>query len=224
MVRLKRGMTQMQFERVSTVANYIQEEFLINWRVKQGIEKAQEILEHAGHVGSIVDTYVYNEIHGLPNDLSGVEEQYKKEVDCCLAGWDAFKIAHPEFIEKAVRFKDNMQIDLVDDDIGLTGHADFIFDDEVPDLKTSSGIKKAHRMQVAAYSRMVGKQLGYKIKRNSIVWLSKKEAGSFLYEVWEEPFISFWMNQFDLRLSAIREDGVYKDMVTKQKHKEILGI
>lgn len=208
--------------RVTEVAGYIKPPYLIDWMVKKGKVEGEKIRDHAGDVGTAVDLYVQYDL--ISKDvIIPVLAGCKEEFDNCMAGWLEFKKAHPEFIKTAKEFKSNMQTELVDAELDLVGHPDFLFPTEVSDLKTSSGIKDEHKMQVSAYSRMAEAQLGYKITTNSIVWLSKKDAGVFKYERWGLDEIDYWFGCFMRRWDAMNEEKVYADLRRRQKEKEMLA-
>ena len=211
-----------EIRRVSEVAGYVKAPYLINWMVKKGKVASEAIRDHAGEVGTLVDICVQNDIFETGfKDI--VADDCRKEFDNCIDGWEAFKNKHPEFIEKARKYRDNMQIELVDKAKGLTGHPDFCFPDELPDLKTSSSIKEDHWRQVVAYARMANAQLKYRITKLSIVWLDKKNAGNFKYVVVDNvKERNFWEDSFDRRLALMNEDSVYAELKRKQLEGEKL--
>ncbi len=217
--------------RVSEVLNYHPAPFLVKWEKRKGWAQCQRIREEALDIGTEVDRRIrWDLTHPKPSDT--VPGYHTYEVGNCMKAWTNFK-ASPEggrFYIKAVRFKANMQKELVLDD--LMGHPDFIFDDELPDLKTSKSINISHWMQVAQYAKMINdgpyvysknsnvsacsprafalqqaqQEMDNKniIKRISILRLDKyDERGVWEYKVLGEPFIGMLQEQFNYRHEAM---------------------
>lgn len=208
--------------RVSEVLDYFKPPYLIAWELRVGKVKAEEIRQAALRVGSAVDLYVYNNVWEKDQPKVELEGEELEQFNNCTKAWSNFIKDHPEFYAKAKKFKANMQKELVLGD--LVGHPDFIFDDELPDLKTSKSISKSHWMQTAQYARMYDCskcEWSYEkpingIKRISILRLDKNEAGVYEYKVLEEPFITFWQEKFQARYEAYKEDEEYNAMIREK--------
>jgi len=214
--------------RVSEVLDYFQEPYLVDWKIRVGKAKAQEVSEKALSTGSVVDELVQKSIRmeGYSLDEASVE------VSNCMTGWEKFRLDHVDVFNRMRTYKENMQKELVLGD--LVGHPDFILGDEVCDLKTSKSISKSHWMQTAQYGYMWNEMHGYYrhddrsfgklgIKKISVLRLDKNEPGVYEYKVLEEPFISFWQSKFEARYVAYKEDEEFKEMMRKKLEEERLG-
>ena len=213
--------------RVSEVLSYFQEPYLVAWKLRT--KDWKKVGQAAMDVGSEVDQYVQDSINGEHPPVKPTNEK----VSNCVAAWHKFSADHPEFITKARKFKSNMQRELT---LGtLTGHPDFIFDDELPDLKTSKQISKSHWMQVAQYAWMYANSLSMTertkehlgfgvIKRISILRLDKFDPeGKYEYQVLEEPMITFWQQAFQRRYDSFKEEEVAHGMMRKVRERERLA-
>jgi len=215
--------------RVSEVLNYFAPPYLVKWKLKVGVAEATRISNDALVVGTIVDEYVRDFIsYGEEKNTGSFwPEVAKVPVKNCIMAWNNFIEDHPEFFKKAQKFKHNMQKELKLGD--LVGHPDFIFDDELPDLKTSKSINKSHWMQVAQYAKMnnchtKAPQYGPYITKISILRLDKYDPkGVYEYKVLEEPFITFWQSKFQCRYDAYIEDTQYHQMMRKVKERQRLA-
>ena len=231
--------------RVSEVLDYFAPPYLVKWKLRVGVAEAKRISDEALMIGTAVDKMIRDEI----NEVKVVHEINNSKIINCISAWKRFKQDHPEFLVKAKKFKNNMQKELKLGD--LVGHPDFIFDDELPDLKTSKSINKSHWMQTAQYAHMYEKTHWImsnntaevkelfpgniievdepsaishpKINKISILRLDKFDPnGLYEYKVLEEPFISFWQSKFQCRYDAYIEESEFHSMMRKVKEKEKL--
>jgi len=213
--------------RVSEVLDYFQEPYLVNWKLRVGVKEAKRISQEALAVGTAVDQMVQLDITGPAPDVPK-----DGPIHNCMKAWQNFKQTDEGkvFFNKAYKFSANMQRELVLGD--LTGHPDFIFDDELPDLKTSKSINKSHWMQVAQYAWM---EMAYRtindppavdrpsINKISILRLDKNDPdGHYEYQVLEEPFLTFWQGKFQARYEAYKEEAEFHAMMRKVKEREKL--
>lgn len=205
--------------RVSEVLDYFAEPYLVKWKL--GNKDWQKVSEESLRVGTIVDKAIQDDI----NDRVMVASTLDVPVINCITAWSKFRCEHPEVFERLVKYKANMQRELVLGD--LVGHPDFILDDEVIDLKTSKQVSKSHWMQTAQYAKMCmftqvdGKFVGDPIKRISILRLDKL-TGEYEYRTLEEPFISFWQKKFQARYEAFCEDKEFATMMQAKLEEEKL--
>jgi len=193
--------------RVSEVIRYHPPPFLTKWEAKKGWKECERIREEALEIGSEVDWLVRADVNGKTGT-----EGCGDEVRNCMKAWENFK-ASPEggrFFEQAVKNRSNMQKELILDD--LIGHPDFIFDDELPDLKTSKSINLSHWMQVAQYAKMRDHHVllegipvpWLKIKTISILRLDKyDERGVWEYKTLGELFITSFQEMFKTRYDHV---------------------
>lgn len=212
--------------RVSEILDRFPEPYLIEWKLKKGAVECKRISDEALLVGSIVDLWIQKDIREEYYELSlpdkEIEALVRQQIMNCMNAWNKFKKDHPGFIEKAKRFKDRMQAELVMGD--LVGHPDFIFDDELPDLKTSSSISKSHWMQTSIYTHMAQLQLGLSIHKASILRLDKKDPnGVYEYKSIDRDEISFWQRKFLIRYEIYKEDQEFHNMTRKKLEEEKLA-
>lgn len=201
----------MEKIRVTTIIDYFAEPYLVKWKLKN--KDWEKIGDEAKRVGSLVDKIVQDDING----------NYRKEylidndapVNSCIKAWFKFVQENPEIVKRMIKFKENMQRELVLGD--LVGHPDFILDDEIIDLKTSKSIGKSHWMQTAQYGLMAGG-----VKRISILRVDK-ESGEYEFKTLEEPFITFWQRKFQCRYEAFKEDAEFNEMMRVKLEEEKLG-
>lgn len=231
--------------RVSEVLDYFAEPYLVAWKLKN--KDWQKVSDESLRVGTIVDELVQADINGvMAVDGSGFNDQIRN----CVTAWVKFKSAHTDVYTKLIKYKANMQRELVLGD--LVGHPDFILDDEVIDLKTSKQISKSHWMQTAQYAHMVMSQtilvhakgirfpekmvpgavieaystedltiFKQEIKKISILRLDKA-TGEYEYKTLEEPFITFWQRKFQARYEAFCEDKEFSEMMRVKLEEEKL--
>jgi len=185
--------------RVTEVIGYHPAPFLIKWREKHGDKYCDKVRKEALHNGTVIDNLVQDDIN-KPALSSALVGYPGTESGNCMVAWGSFKAKHPDVFELMVKYKENMQKELILGD--LVGHPDFILSDEIIDLKTSKQVDMSHWMQVAQYAYMTnqlttdttGKRW---IDKISILRLDKyDETGKFEYVSLEEPFISFWQKEF----------------------------
>lgn len=208
--------------RVSEVLDYFAEPYLVAWKLKT--KDWQKVSEEALRVGTIVDGAVQAGI----NTGSYAHVTDDLPVATSLRAWEKFKVERPEIVERLIKYRHNMQRELVLGD--LVGHPDFILDDEVIDLKTSKQVSKSHWMQTAQYatmydhSRLDAWQLanGCGVKRISILRLDKL-TGEYEYKTLEEPFISFWQRKFQARYECFKEESEWNDMMRNKGEEALLN-
>lgn len=206
--------------RVSEILDRFPEPYLIEWKMKKGAEECKRISDEALMIGTYVDAYVQADINGMVNEWKPTENV---AINNCILAWNNFKKDRPEFFERAKQFKDRMQAELTMDD--LVGHPDFIFDDELPDLKTSSSISKTHWMQTAAYQMMAEKKYGLHIEKISILRLDKKNPnGLYEYKSLDRRYAKFWLSRFLDRWKIFREDEEFNLIQRERREEELLDV
>lgn len=214
--------------RVTEVLDYFAEPYLVKWKLKN--KDWETVGKEALRIGSLIDKMVQDDLNGLltsyPSDPT---------IDNCVKAWVKFRAERPDVIEKLVKFRGNMQRELV---LGeLVGHPDFILDDEIIDLKTSKQVSKSHWMQTSQYANMEnfhrmrtstkrdpmgGHLIWENIQRISILRLDKL-TGEYEYRTLEEPFITFWQRKFQCRYEAFKEDAEFAEMMRVKLEEEKLG-
>lgn len=196
--------------RVSSVLDYFSEPYLVKWKLKT--KDWEKVSQDSLRVGSEVDRLVQEDING------GVGIYQDPQTVNCMNAWFKFRAERPDVFERLVKYRHNMQKELILGD--LTGHPDFLLDDEreVVDLKTSKSIGKSHWMQTSEYGHMAYGMA----KRISILRLDKL-TGEYEYKTLEEPFISFWQRKFQARYEAFCEDKEFATMMQAKLEEEKLG-
>lgn len=206
---------------MTTVIDYFSEPYLVAWKLKN--KDWQKTSEEALRVGSLVDKMVQDSINGQGYEVVGGTPEAK-----AMEAWQKFREARPDVFERLVKYKDNMQRELVLGD--LVGHPDFILDDEIIDLKTSKSVSKSHWMQTAQYAFMADKQ-PQGVGCDDIAWASVKISilrldkltGDYEYKTLEQPFVTFWQMKFQARYEAFCEDKEFAEMMRVKLEEEKLG-
>jgi len=209
------GVKNVQQIRVSQVIDHLAEPYLVSWKLKN--KDYEKISAEALTIGSFIDQYVKDDLNGVER-LPGA---YPINVANCVKAWFKFKEDRPDVVERLVKYRHNMQRELVLGD--LVGHPDFILDDEVIDLKTSKRISKSHWMQTAQYAWMWEKinkhpaftktYVGFTTMKKISVLRLCKETGTYEYRTLEEPFFTFWQRKFQARYECFKEEVEFTQMM-----------
>lgn len=130
--------------------DYFQEPGLVDWKIKVGKKEAKRISTCAMKIGTRVHELVYQEWKEMRYKLSSKDSV---EVKNCMQAWEQFKEDYQPIIQ-------TMETELKDEENKVIGHRDMVItfpgtnDIFTVDLKTSSGIKPKHWLQVAKYHHM----------------------------------------------------------------------
>ena len=218
----------MERARVSTVNDYFAEPFLIKWSRKNGFEEADIITKEAAAVGSAIDAHIQNDVWGEERVKVECPKKLEQKYLNCVAGWEKFKLEHPEELQNIREFRVNMQREIEMDN--LVGHPDWFSHTKLLDFKNASSekwplqVKKGYRIQTSIYTKVLNTKYGTRIATNGVVVLDRHVAGNYLFVEWGEPFITFWQRKFEARYECFREDAEFNEMVRDKRESEILGV
>lgn len=201
--------------------DYFAEPYLVSWKLKT--KDWQKVSQESLDIGTVIDGLVQLDIN--QDNIAGPATDNEKLKNCWRA-WLKFRRERPDVYERLVKYKANMQRELILGD--LVGHPDFILDDEVIDLKTSKQVSKSHWMQTAQYANMWNETMGFydplvgKIKKISVLRVCKL-TGEYEYRTLEEPFVSFWQRKFQARLECYMEEKEFAEMMRVKLEEEKLS-
>ena len=126
---------------VTQILDTFPETDLIEWKLRVGKVKAEQIGTEAKRIGRLVETRIQEQLKHLPLTTLQMDEA----ILSCLDGWEKFLHEYPWFPGKIQQMQRELQRE------EIVGHPDF----ELPypvDLKCATAIRPTYWTQVAAYS------------------------------------------------------------------------
>ncbi len=196
---------------VTEVLDYSIPPQLANWFKNNSKAKCEEIGQTTAKIGTEVDALIQLDI----KDGGYLAPEGNEAVTNCLAGWEALKIKHPEFVPGVK----NMQVEIKA--FGVVGHPDFICLEKdgwgVTDLKCTSGIRDKNWIQVATYARILMVSMGWAMPTFLRVIRLKRDATDFEWiEIRDQKMIAKLMVMFDGYLEVFNSGKVIAEFFRNQ--------
>lgn len=185
--------------RVTSVLNFIDSQWYQWWlkglaaKCPNPIEEAERITEQSAAFGTEVHKIVADYLMGLDVRAAWIDNR----VYTCaghLISWIKQTGAKPIIIDG----KPSVEFEVISESLGLIGHFDCVLKVGeslwIIDLKTSSKIKKANALQLAAYAKMLQIQYGIIVNDGAILRVEKDPAKDPQFEIEEYHSLSekYW--------------------------------
>ncbi len=203
---------------VTEVLDYSCPPHLAKWFKNNTAKKCDEIGSTTAKIGTEVDALIQLDI----SDGGYLAPEGNEAVTNCLAGWEALKVKHPEFVPSVKE----MQIEIKA--FGVVGHPDFICQEAdgwgITDLKCTSGIRDKNWIQEATYARILMVSRGWTMPAFLRTIRLKRDAQDFEWvEIRDERMIKKIMLMFDGYLEVFNSSKVIAEFFRNQAEDLMLG-